>query len=136
MAACAQGDGTACGNTYAYSMEIVATTTISRMLCLIVNRNSLLSSSRDIPVAATATAMLWTEIILPITPAAEFTDAVRTGFKWSAFAVTTWRLPNSAFADVSLPVRNTPSQPTTALKNGNAPPVAASDKPSVDVIPE
>ena len=72
------------------------------------------------PVAATATAMLWTEIILPITPAAEFTDAVSTGLRPSAFAVTTCRLPNSAFADVSLPVRNTPSQPRTALKNGNA----------------
>ena len=74
------------------------------------------------PVAATATAMLCTEIILPMTPAAEFTDAVSTGLRPSAFAVTTCRLPNSALADVSLPVRNTPSQPTTALKNGNAPP--------------
>ena len=41
------------------------------------------------PVAATATAMLWMEIILPITPAAELTEAVRIGFRRSAFAVTT-----------------------------------------------
>ncbi len=71
-----------------------------------------------------------------MTPAAEFTDAVSTGLRCSALAVTTWRFPKSAFADVSLPVRNTPSQPTTALKNGKAPPVAASDRPSVDVMPE
>ena len=46
-----------------------------------VKRKSRLSSSRDMPVAATATAMLCTEIILPMTPAAEFTEAVRTGFR-------------------------------------------------------
>jgi hypothetical protein len=39
-------------------------------------------------------------------------------------------------AEVSLPVRKTPSQPRTALKNGNAGPVVASARPSVDVIPE
>ena len=39
-------------------------------------------------------------------------------------------------AEVSLPVRNTPSQPSVALKNGKAVPVAASARPSVEVIPE
>ena len=111
-------------------------TAISSTLCLIVKRNSRLSSAVVMPVAATATAMLCTEIILPMTPAAEFTDAVSIGLRPSALAVTTCRLPNSALADVSLPVRNTPSQPTTALKNGNAAPVAASASPSVDVMPE
>ncbi|MEZ5286404.1 MAG: hypothetical protein R2712_16660 [Vicinamibacterales bacterium] len=51
-------------------------------------------------------------------------------------AVTTCRLPNSALAEVSLPVRKTPSHPTTALKNGNAPPLVASARPRVEVIPE
>ena len=88
------------------------------------------------PVAATATAMLYGEIIFPTTPAAELTEAVSTGFSPSALAVTTCRLPKSALADVSLPVRNTPSHPRTALKNGNPPPVAASARPSVDVMPE
>ena len=78
-------------------------TIISRMLCLMVNRNSRLSSAGVMPVAATATAMLCSEIILPITPAAEFTEAVSTGLMPSALAVTTCRLPNSALADVSLP---------------------------------
>ena len=105
-------------------------------LCLMVNRNSLPSSAVVIPVAATATAMLWGETIFPITPAAEFTEAISTGLRCSAVAVTTWRLPKSALADVSLPVRKTPSQPSTALKNGNAGPVAASASPSVDVMPE
>jgi hypothetical protein len=55
-------------------------TIIRNTLCLMVNRNSRLSSSWRHAVAATATAMLCTEIILPITPAAEFTEAVRIGF--------------------------------------------------------
>ena len=67
-------------------------------------------------VAAAATAMLWSEIILPITPPAEFAPAISSVSKFSAFAVTTCKLPNSALADVSLPVRNTPSHPSIALK--------------------
>src|SRR5438045_877525 len=106
------------------------------MLCLNVNWNSRPSSSDVNPVAAQATAMLGSEIILPITPAAEFTDAVSTGFRPIWLAVIADRLPHSAFADVSLPVRTTPSQPRIALKNGNVGPVAASAMPSVDVMPE
>ena len=128
--------GTLPGKTYAKSIETMPMTTIRNTLCLMVNRKSLLSSARVMPVAATATAMLWTEIILPITPAAEFTEAVNTGLRFRAVAVTTCRLPNSAFADVSLPVRKTPSHPSVALKNGNAPPLVASASPSVEVIPE
>ncbi len=64
-------------------------TIMSRMLCLIVNRNNRLSSAELMPVAATATAMLCKEIIFPTTPAAELTEAVRTGLMFRAFAVTT-----------------------------------------------
>ena len=71
-------------------------------------------------VAQAATATLCRLIILPITPPAEFDDAISTGFMCSVSAVTTCRLPNSALADVSLPVRNTPSHPSSALKNGNS----------------
>ena len=85
------------------------------------------------PVAATATARLVRLIILPMTPPAEFDAAIIAGFRCRLFAVTTCRLPNSAFADVSLPVRNTPSQPSSALKNGNSAPVAANARPSVTV---
>src|SRR3954447_16787799 len=81
--------GTNDESTYAYSIEMRPITTMSKMLCLIVNRNSRLSSSGVMPVAATATAMLCSEIILPTTPAAEFTDAVSTGLMLNAFAVTT-----------------------------------------------
>ena len=62
-------------------------------------------------MAATATAMLGNAIILPMTPAAEFTDAVNTGLSPIWFAVITCRFPKSALAEVSLPVRNTPSHP-------------------------
>ena len=68
------------GNTYANSIATTPTTHARKMLCLSVKRNSLPSSSGVRPVAAQATAMLGSAIILPMTPAAEFTDAVSTGF--------------------------------------------------------
>ena len=80
--------------------------------------------------------MLVRLIILPITPPAEFAAAISTGFCPSFSAVTTCKVPNSALAEVSLPVRKTPSQPSSALKNGNSTPVAAKASPSVAVAPE
>ena len=62
---------------------------IKMMLCFRVIRKSRPSSDDAMPVAATATAMLCSEIILPITPVAAFVEAVSTGFKPSALAVTT-----------------------------------------------
>ena len=79
--------------------------------------------------------MLCSEIILPMTPVAAFVDAVRMGFSPSALAVTTCSVPKSAFDDVSLPVRNTPVQPSMALKNGKRAPVAAKARPRVEVMP-
>ena len=58
-----------------------------------------------------------------------------TGFKPIRVAVTTWSDPNNAFAEVSLPVRNTPSQPSSGLKNGKVDPVPAITSPSVVVAP-
>src|SRR5262245_60258769 len=84
----AVADGTKPGSTYANRSEISPITAISSTLCLMVKRNSRASSADVMPVAATATAMLWTEIILPITPAAEFTDVVRIGLRPSVLAVT------------------------------------------------
>ena len=62
--------------------------------------------------------------------------AIKTGFIPSLSAVTTCKVPKSAFADVSLPVRKTPNQPSIALKNGNKIPVAANASPRVAVAPE
>ena len=73
--------------------------------------------------------------ILPITPPDELADAISAGSSPSELAVTTCRLPNSAFAEVSLPVRNTASHPSIALKNGNSAPVTAKASPSVVVAP-
>src|SRR5690606_42162417 len=58
------------------------------------------------------------------------------GSNESWFDVTTWRFPKSALAEVSLPLRNTPSQPSIALKYGKRAPVAANASPSVTVAPE
>ena len=71
-----------------------------------------------------------------MTPPAEFEEAIKTAFMFSFPAVITCRFPNNAFAAVSLPVRNTPSQPRSALKNGNSTPVAANASPNVAVAPE
>ena len=84
-----------------------------------VKRNRRASSSRLHAVAADATAMLCRLIILPITPPRGIGGGHQHGVHVPAVAVTTCRLPNSALAEVSLPVRNTPSQPSRALKNGN-----------------
>src|SRR5262245_30430918 len=80
--------------------------------------------------------MLVRLIILPITPAAELDDAISTGLIPSFAAVTVCSGPKSALAEVSLPVKNTPSQPSIALKKGNIDPVAANASPSVPVAPE
>ena len=48
----------------------------------------------------------------------------------------TWRLPKSALAEVSLPVRKTAIQPSSGEKNGKAAPVAAKVRPNVPVAPE
>ena len=61
-----------------------------------------LPSSSDVRPVPRRHAILASEIILPITPAVEFTDAVSTGLSLNWFAVITCRLPNNAFAEVSL----------------------------------
>ena len=111
-------------------------TLASNKLCRSVNRKSFASSSRFIPVAQVATAMLDKLIIFPITPPAEFDAAINTGFNPNFDAVTTCRFPNSALAEVSEPVRNTPIHPSSALKNGNDAPVAANASPRVAVAPQ
>src|SRR5260370_12364034 len=108
----------------------------SSTVCVRVNRNSRDSSSGTMLVAHAATAMLERLIILPITPPLELEAAIRTGLSPRREAVTTWRLPNSAFAEVSEPVRKTPIQPRIALKNGKDAPVAAKARPSVAVAPQ
>ena len=108
---------------------------IRMMLCFSVLRNSRPSSDEAMPVAATATAILCNETILPITPVAAFEEAVSMGFSPTSFAVTTCNVPNNAFDEVSLPVRKTPVQPSMALNAGNSPPVAAKASPNVEVMP-
>ena len=120
---------------YAKIIVTIAIKIIRMMLCLSVVRNSLPSSDDAMPVAATATAILCSDTILPITPVAAFDEAVRIGLSPISFAVTTCSVPNNAFEDVSLPVRNTPVQPSIALNAGNSGPVAANASPNVDVMP-
>ena len=45
------------------------------------------------------------------------------------------KFENSAFADVSDPVRNTPIQPKNGEKNGNRPPVPANANANVEDRP-
>src|SRR5262249_60978877 len=106
------------------------------MLWRRVKRNSFASSPDAIPVATAPTATFARLIILPITPPLELDAAIRVGFKFRLVAVTTCKLPNSAFADVSLPVRNTPSQPSRELKNGKRAPGAEKARPRVASPPQ
>ena len=69
-------------------------------------------------VAVDATTIDCASIILPITPPDEFAAAIRIGDRPSWFAVTVCRPPKSTFDAVSDPVSATPSQPSSAAKNG------------------
>ncbi len=69
-------------------------------------------------VAVEATTIDCASIILPITPPDEFVAAIRIADRPSLLAVTTCRPPNSTFDAVSEPVSATPSQPSSAAKNG------------------
>lgn len=93
-------------------------------------------SATESPVAAAATAIVCRLIILPITPPAEFDAAIKVGPNPNRCAVTTCKFPNKAFADVSDPVRKTPSHPSNELKNGKRAPVAAKASPNVPVAPQ
>ena len=100
------------------------------MLCLKV-RASTTPSWPFKWVTETPVAMFCGEIILPITPPDELVAAMRTGFRPSCFAATTCRLPNSAFPEVSLPERNTATQPRNADSIGKKMPADATPRPSV-----
>src|SRR5919202_38060 len=56
------------------------------------------------PVALVPTARFWGEIIFPRTPPEELAPTVRLGLSPIWWAVTFWRLANSAFEEVSEPV--------------------------------
>src|SRR5690606_30544684 len=88
------------------------------------------------PVAAHATAMDCGEIILPVTPPLELAATISTSLTPIWCAVVACNEPNSAFAEVSEPVRNTPSQPRNGEKNGKAAPVPANTSAKVDDMPE
>jgi hypothetical protein len=71
------------------------------------------------------------EIILPITPPEELAAAISTGDRPSLRAATTCRLPNRALPEVSLPDRNTATQPRKADSSGKTAPTEATPRPSV-----
>ena len=83
------------------------------------------------PTAAQAIAILCGEIILPTTPPTEFAAKNSTSGISSCLAVSCCNVPKRRFELVSLPVRNTPSQPTMGEKNAKASPVCARAKARV-----
>src|SRR5436309_15024492 len=104
-------------NTYACSVVITPMTRANSRLCLSVKRNRS-DSLPTRPVAAQATAIDCGEIILPVTPPVVLaaTSSVSEPPIWCA--VVFCREQNSAFDEVSEPVRNTPSQPRKAEQKG------------------
>ena len=71
------------------------------------------------------------EIILPITPPDGLVAANSTGSRPSCRAATTWRFPNSALPDVSLPDSMTAIQPRKGESRTKRCPVEAAAWPSV-----
>src|ERR1700684_1536802 len=95
--------------------------------------NVLANTTPSLPlssVVATPVEIFCGEIILPITPPDELVAAIRIGLRLSWLAATTWRLPNSALPDVSLPERNTATQPRNADTSGKNAPTDAAPRPS------
>ena len=82
-------------------------------------------------VTETPVAMFCGEIILPMTPPDELVAANSTGSRLSWRAATTWRLPNSALPDVSLPESMTATQPRKGESRTKRCPVEATPLPSV-----
>ena len=74
------------------------------------------------------------EIILPVTPPVVFLQREALQIR-RLVAVMACKFENSAFADVSDPVRNTPIQPKNGEKNGNSPPVPANANANVEDRP-
>ncbi len=100
------------------------------MLCLKV----LARTTPSCPFSAvteTPVEMFCGEIILPITPPDELAAAISTGLMLSCLAATTCRLPKRALPEVSLPDRNTATQPRKADSIGKAGPTEATAMPRV-----
>src|SRR5262249_26758700 len=127
--------GTAPGNTYEYRNTISPTIEANAMECQIKYLR-MLPSLPTWFVAAVATTIDCTSIILPMTPPALFAAHIRIGSSPSCSAVIRCNPPNRAFEDVSLPVRATPSHPRNVPKNGNKTPVLVKASPSTASMPE
>ena len=104
-------------------------------LCFTVKRNKSDSFPAS-PTAAQAIAIDCGEIIFPVTPPVVFAATRSTSDTPTCCAVIACKFENSAFADVSEPVKNTPIHPKNGEKNGNNPPVPASANASVEDRPE
>ena len=99
-------------------------------LCQKVRANTTPSCPRR-SVTETPVAIFCGEIIFPITPPDELAAANSTGLRSSCLAATTWRLPNSALPDVSLPDSATATQPRKGERMTNKCPTEATPRPSV-----
>src|SRR5215471_10332128 len=87
-------------------------------------------------VAAVATQIDCASTILPITPPALLAEVISTESRRNCSAVMRCKLPKSAFEEVSLPVRATPSHPRKVPKNGKNHPVWVNAKPKTASVPE
>lgn len=79
----------------------------------------------------TPVVRFWGEIILLQMAPEELVLAIKMADKPISRAATTCRLPNSEFADVSLPEKKQANQPSQADKNGKALPTEDSVRPIV-----
>ena len=115
------------GKTYCWIATSTPSNSVSMMLCQKVRaKTALLPFSL---VTETPVAMFCGEIILPMTPPDELVAANSTGLRLSCLAATTCRLPNRALPEVSLPDRNTATQPRKGESSTNRCPAEATPWP-------
>src|ERR1044072_1247448 len=122
-------------NTYACSVTRIPTRQASTIECQKTKRRIEPSWPNQL-VAVEATTIDCASIILPITPPEELAALIRIGASPSCSEVIFCRPPKSTFEAVSDPVSATPSQPSSAPKNGYSTPVCANASPSVASRPE
>lgn len=122
------------GIKYCWIQAITPITQHIPIECNIV-RLRICPSCPCIPIVETPVVKFCGEIILDVTALLELVAAIKIADSPISLAVTTWRLPNNEFAEVSLPDRKQAIQPSQADTNGKAFPTEANWNPMVYTIP-
>lgn len=118
------------GSKYCCIQAITPTTQHMPIECRMVRLNILPSFPCN-PIVDTPVVKFWGDIIFDVTALLELVAAIKIAESPISLAVTTCRLPNSEFAEVSLPDRKQAIHPNQADTKGKAFPTDANWQPIV-----